>query len=220
MLHEHHLTVPRTARYLTVGEPGPAVRDVWIVCHGYGQLAADFAKRFAVIAAPHRLIVAPEALSRFYHDHPTGGPHQNSPVGATWMTREDRSAEIADQVTYLERLVEEIQGRVSPPLSLTLLGFSQGVATLCRWLAHSSVRPRRVICWGAPIPEDVHIGELASFRGAEIVLVSGLRDTMVQAGRIQADHARLTTLGLHVDLLTFAGGHRLDDDTLRRLAEK
>ena len=25
MIHEHHLTVARTARYYTVGEPGPAV---------------------------------------------------------------------------------------------------------------------------------------------------------------------------------------------------
>ena len=37
---ELHLTVPRTARYWTLGEPGPGLRQVWIACHGYGQLAA------------------------------------------------------------------------------------------------------------------------------------------------------------------------------------
>jgi len=218
MLHEHHLTVSRTARYVTVGEPGPEARDVWIVCHGYGQLATDFAQRFAVIAAPERLIVAPEALSRFYHDHPLGGPHQTSAVGASWMTREDRAAEIADQVTYLDRLVEEITFRVAAPLSLTALGFSQGVATMCRWLAHSATRPRRIVCWGGGIPDDVRVSDLAVFRSAEIVLVSGLRDTMVQAGRLEAAYQWLAQAGLRVQLLTFHGGHRLDDDTLRALA--
>src|SRR3712207_7068610 len=45
---EHHLTVPRTARFWTLGPAAPnadgvaAVRDVWIACHGYGQLAGEF----------------------------------------------------------------------------------------------------------------------------------------------------------------------------------
>ena len=42
-MQEHHLSVERTARYYTLGSlDGP--RDVWFVCHGYGQLAARFLK--------------------------------------------------------------------------------------------------------------------------------------------------------------------------------
>jgi hypothetical protein len=42
MIHEHHLTVRRTARYHVLGDAAEAIREVWIVCHGYGQLAAEF----------------------------------------------------------------------------------------------------------------------------------------------------------------------------------
>ena len=47
---EHHLTVPRSARYAVLGEPGPHVRTLWIAIHGYGQLAARFARRCGPLA--------------------------------------------------------------------------------------------------------------------------------------------------------------------------
>src|SRR5438309_2238381 len=31
-VHEHHLPVSRTARYHTLGAPGPGTREVWVVC--------------------------------------------------------------------------------------------------------------------------------------------------------------------------------------------
>src|SRR5262245_60478000 len=96
-LREHELTVRRTARYYTMGGEGGALRDVWMVCHGYGQVAARFARHFNGIATPERLLILPEALSRFYIDVAA-----REVVGASWMTREHRQAEIADYVAYLD----------------------------------------------------------------------------------------------------------------------
>ena len=69
-MSEHRFTTTRSARYFLLGEPGPAVRDLWIACHGYGQLAADFLESFGGIAAPDRLVATPEGLSRFYIGEP------------------------------------------------------------------------------------------------------------------------------------------------------
>ena len=66
MQAEHHIAVTRSARYFTLGQAGTGITDVWFACHGYGQLAADFVKEFECIDAPERLVVVPEALSRFY----------------------------------------------------------------------------------------------------------------------------------------------------------
>ncbi len=44
---EQRIDVPKTARYLTLG-PTDAT-DLWIVLHGYGQLAGRFLRRFAPI---------------------------------------------------------------------------------------------------------------------------------------------------------------------------
>ena len=79
---------------------------MWVVCHGYRQLARRFIREFQGIAGAERRIVAPEGLSRFYLDE-EGGPHgPEARVGATWMTREDRIAEIDDYVAYLDALAE------------------------------------------------------------------------------------------------------------------
>jgi predicted esterase len=218
MLHEHHLPVLRTARYYTLGEPGPMARDIWIACHGYGQLAADFIVRMSALASPERLVAAPEGLSRFYHERARGGSHATSPVGASWMTREDRAAEIADQVAYLDALADVLMARAAPHrVRLTALGFSQGVATVCRWLAHSRIRADRLVCWGGPMPEDVRSGDVSVFRNTRIWLVAGSRDEFATPDRVAEAAAAMQAAGLDTLRLTFDGGHRLDDATLARL---
>ncbi len=48
------------------------------------------------------------------------------------MTKEDRENEIADYVDFLDAVFGEV---VTPGARVTVLGFSQGVATAARWLA-------------------------------------------------------------------------------------
>ena len=53
----------------TPGGGGGVVRSVWLVLHGYRQLADRFVARFEPVASPERLIMAPEGLNRFYLDN-------------------------------------------------------------------------------------------------------------------------------------------------------
>jgi predicted esterase len=218
--HEHHLTVARTARYYTLGEPR---RAVWIVAHGYGELAAAFAARFAPVDDGTRLIVAPEGLSRFYHaavaPPATSVPGPVSPtagaVGASWMTREDRESEIADQVVYLDAVHDAIFARVPrDAIRLTVLGFSQGVATVSRWLTRSRVRVDRLVCWAGIIPDEA----MAQLHGVPLTMVAGSRDVFAPPARVAEIEAQLVAAGLPFRQLSFTGGHRLDDDVLRALA--
>jgi predicted esterase len=218
---EHHLTVTRTARYVTLGEAGPATRELWIVCHGHGQLAARFVRHFALLDDGTRLIAAPEALSRYYIDAPAAGtPAAERRVGATWMTREDRLSEINDQVGYLDalhaHLVRQLDGRA---VRLHVLGFSQGVATVCRWLAASRVRPHDVTLWAGTLPPDLDLASAAdALRGARLVLVSGARDEFATPELLAHQDARLRDAGVRFRFVTFDGGHQLDAATLARLA--
>jgi len=217
---EHHLGVQRTARYFTLGGEGASISELWIACHGYGQLAAPFLEWFDGIASPSRLIVAPEALSRFYVDPNIAARGPTARVGATWMTREDREHEIADQVTYLDTLLD----RVRPPTNgggvrLRLLGFSQGVATVARWMARGRVRADGLILWAGSFPSDV---DLDVFRdrlsGAPVVVVVGKRDQLAPWAAADAQLERFGAAGIDARLVEFGGGHRLDDSTLAELA--
>ncbi|HUR91296.1 MAG TPA: hypothetical protein VMY38_01335, partial [Gemmatimonadaceae bacterium] len=107
-VRSHDIIVPRTSRYAVLGAPISEATEVWLVCHGYGQLAERFISRFSVIDDGKRMIVAPEGLSRFYLSSSSGGYSASDKVGASWMTREGRDAEIVDQVRYLELVCERV----------------------------------------------------------------------------------------------------------------
>jgi predicted esterase len=222
---EHHLTVTRTARYFSVGgegNGGDAVRDLWIVCHGYGQLAARFLEPFVSLETPWRRIVAPEGLSRFYLERSRVGVNTQASVGATWMTREDREHEIEDQISYLEALLDRLWPEATASgVRLRILGFSQGVATVTRWLVRGRrVRANEVILWAGSVPADVDLALLANrLAGAPVVFALGTRDELAPWAAADMEVGRFSAAGIHARLVTFDGGHRLDNATLAAIAD-
>lgn len=220
MTQERHITVRRTARYYLVGEMSPKVEDVWFACHGYGQLAGDFAKEFAVIEDPKRLIVVPEALSRFYVPADTGFHGPDAKIGATWMTREDREAEIADYVAYLDDLYTEIMSEIGDrQVRVTVLGFSQGGATANRWVTRGAVRTDRLLMWGCLLASDSDLNEAAAFfKSVELTLIYGTRDQFASTRMISDYEKLLAEKAVPFQIRRFDGGHRMDRQTLKELA--
>lgn len=218
-LPRHHLSVRRTASYYVLGAPSPQTRSVWYVLHGYRQLANRFIERFRGIATAERLIVAPEALNRFYLDDGDGtkvhGP--DAPVGATWMTRHDREAEIDDYVEYLDTLDASLD--LATSARRIVLGFSQGSQTAARWALLGRARVDRLVMWGGTLPHDVdaaaHLRRLRSLRP---VLVHGAQDRSLPSDRIEAERKRLADLGVEVEIVAHGGGHVIDQHALEQLA--
>ncbi len=216
-MREHHLQVPRSARYFTLGDAGPATREVWFVCHGYGQLAGRFLRHFDPLADGSRLVVAPEGLSRFYLG---SGAGRNDKIGASWMTREDRLNEIADYIRYLDALHAEILrdlGRNA--VRVRLLGFSQGTATVSRWATLGAVRPDRMILWGGEVPPDLDLVAAAdALRRVRLILVAGDQDEYITGKVLARDEGRLREQGIPFETRRFSGGHELDAGLLQELA--
>lgn len=214
---EHHIRVARTARYHTLGSL-ESPREVWFVLHGHAQLSAYFIRHFAALDDGSRLIVAPEGLNRFYLE-PThwqsAGPAR---VGATWMTREDRLAEIDDYVGYLDALYGAVVER-APPGRFVVLGFSQGVSTACRWLARSRARADLLVLWAGTLPVELDASSSAPLKSARIVRVLGDSDDMAGSEAVAAEDARAAAMGIAAPWIRFAGGHQIDADVLRKIAE-
>ena len=218
-MSERHIIISRTARIHLVGEPGAHIREVWFACHGYGQLASAFAAQLRAIASAERLIVAPEGLSRFYLDA-LDRDADTRRVGAAWMTREDREADIADYVGYLDRVHETIMSELpSSGVRVVILGFSQGVATVMRWVALGRAEAHALVLWAGGLAHDVDLdARAARFRAMAVTLVAGEHDRLVSDATLSAARERFQTAGVPHQVLRFAGGHRLDDAILRRLA--
>jgi hypothetical protein len=230
---EYRIRVPRTARYRVLGDPS-SCEEVWFVIHGYGQTAAGFVSTFEALpgAGGARCVVAPEALSRFYVEREIGPHGAESRVGASWMTRAAREQEIQDYVGYLDRVAAAVLrpgdgadvglepvspdlldgGRLRP----VVLGFSQGCETASRWVTYGRIRPAELVLWGGGLAVDLDRASAeAALSRLRLRLVVGTEDRW--GARRSAETERwLAGSGLTPDRLEYEGGHRIDDDTLRR----
>jgi predicted esterase len=167
-------------------------------------------------------VVAPEALSRFYVGRAAGGDPAR--VGATWMTREDRLAEIADYVRYLDRALDAAtEGIDLAALPVGVLAFSQGAATATRWVAHRHRHglavPGRLVIWGGALPDDLALdgADGDALRATRLTLVVGDADEFATPAVVAGQEARLHGAGVPYEVVRYPGGHRIDGAVLGRL---
>lgn len=218
--NSRHIAVTRTARYCTLGDEHASVEEVWFLLHGYGQLAGQFIRYFADLDDGTRLLVAPEALNRFYLVSPTAAPAADRPVGATWMTREDRDSEIGDYVAYLEALHETVLDRLEqPPARVIVLGFSQGAATASRWVDRGCAHADALVLWGGLLPPDVDLsGGRNVLSGVPLTILVGKEDQFVSAAQVDAQERALRAHGVPHAIQRYEGKHAVHRAVLRELA--
>ncbi len=217
-MEQHHLSVTRTARYITSGNSTDPP-TVWFVLHGYGQLAEPVARECSVLGANQNLVVVPEALSRFYLSDAQRLHGPDVSTAASWMTREDRESEIGDYVGYLDTLYDRVfEGIDRAKANVRVLGFSQGADTACRWIDRGRVRADHLVLWAGFCPPDVDLTRRDTpFGRMKISIVVGSSDTLATPERVAGLEARLE--GRDYDLVRFDGGHHLDRNVLLKLAE-
>ena len=212
-MQENYLHVKKTARYTTLGQRSAAVQKVIYLFHGYGQLATSFIEEFVYFADGTKYFIAPEGLSRFYISGSKGK------VGASWMTSENREQEIYDYLAYLDAVYQAENKQFSgEQIQTILLGFSQGVATVCRWLENLNVKADRLILWGGEIPPELALWRIrAHYPDLEVYLVAGTKDPFVRIDLLKEQEERLENAEIHYRKIRFDGKHELHPPTLQRI---
>jgi len=215
-MQEHHISVSRTARYFTLGNSS-GVAEVWFACHGYGQLASRFLEKLRVLDDGRRYLVAPEGLSRFYLSESA----TERRVGATWMTREDRLAEIDDYARYLDGVYADVFGSLDRArVSVHALGYSQGASTVSRWVAMGKAKIDRLTLWGGEFPPDLDLTldtVVNRLRAARMTLVYGRSDEYITPKVVSGVLERLRQHGIPYEEIPFDGGHEMNEAVLRSL---
>ena len=210
---QQQLTVSKTARYFLLGEPSAEIRHVWFVCHGYGQLASYFLKKFEPVAAADTLVVAPEGLHRFYTDGFSGR------IGASWMTKEDRADDIHDYINMLESVSQNVLAAIPQPVKIHVLGFSQGAATVVRWLANSELVPDSLTLWCSFFPPDVDwLAERKNNKQPDTHIVLASDDVFIKPEEGEKQLQLLYQSGLRFTAHRFDGKHTVDAVMLKKLA--
>lgn len=212
---QKNIIIPKTARYFVLGEPTEQIEEIWFVCHGYGQLANYFIKKFEVLNNGKNLIVAPEALHRFYWKD------FNGKVGASWMTKVDRVDEITDYINYLDLVYEEVLlSFKNKKVRINVLGFSQATATVCRWLANKKPAIDQLILWAGFFPHDLDFeNDKNYFNTIKPTVLIGKKDEFYNSEDIEKHKITMKEKEFVFDVIHFDGKHEIPEDILLQLID-
>lgn len=207
-----HIKVSKTARYFLSQTPHKKINQVWIVFHGYGQLADSLLKYFEPVFAKDTLVIAPEGLHRFYWNG------FNGKVSASWMTKEDRLSDIDDYINYLDELMNEIKPKINPSAFYHVLGFSQGAATVSRWATLGKNKFQSLTLWAGTFPDDIDYVKYLKFLNAlNLKVFIGTQDQFFDEEIVVKEINKLKTKGLKFKIIRFIGGHKIEESALSEL---
>ncbi len=210
-MQHYELKTTKTAHIYTFNRFTPETTSVWIVLHGYGQMAKYFIRKFNVLP-PQHFVIAPEALSRFYVQGYSGR------VGANWMTKEDRLTDIDDYIAYLDQVYEKFvwQNANAGKVQINVVGFSQGGATAARWVSKTRFKVDNLILWSCIFPEDVNFPEIEK-KALNYYVLYGLNDEFNVGEQVQKMKPILEQNRVNCRFIPFEGNHTIPPDVLKHL---
>ena len=222
---EETLSITIAATYEKLGKLDEHTEQIWLVCHGFGQLAKFFIRRFDILDPEKNLVIAPQGLSKFY----LNGQYEK--VGASWLTRENREIDLANVLIYLDAIYEsEIKLHFENPkiienikankLKINILGFSQGVSKICRWAVACQIPFDKLVLWAGRFPNEIHQEQLDFIKpDVEILLVVGNKDEYYQETYIEEEKQKLTDLIKPPKIIIFEGIHEVRRDVLEKIID-
>ncbi len=211
---ETQLQIQATYPVYTLNEFTDSTKTIWIACHGYGQLARYFVKRFDVLNSSENFVIAPQGLSRFYADGNYGK------VGASWMTKENRELDLHNQRQYFDVLFDQVLPGVNwDKCSLKLFGFSQGVTMISRLAVYKQLIFDQLVLWAGGMPHEQTAADWEYLpTSTKIDLVIGDKDEYFSQKTVESQVAKVKELtGLDPKLTVFDGKHEVTREVLSQI---
>ena len=208
MSQTHWMPVAQEQRVDSLGTLSDATKHVWVGLHGYGQLVQFFARHFRSLATEERAFVFPQGPHKFY----LNGVHGR--VGASWMTKDERLVDIANQRLYLGFVFQWIKQQ-APKATIHCVAFSQGVATIMRCIGHPDVQPSSILAWAGSWPPDLDETNRAALEELRFKACFGTRDEYITTEKQQEMRGYyLEKYNFEPSVSVYEGGHSFDVEKL------
>jgi len=211
-MQKNQITFNHKAPYYKLGSINDQSRNIWMIFHGYGQLAEEFQDKFSVINQDENVLVFPQGLSKFYLKE------IDKNIGASWMTAHDRDTDIENYLSYLNQVYDLEIEPYSKQLKFNILGFSQGVHTATRWIYRSGINYDKLILWGAGLAYEINKEIVsASFNKGKQCIALGDQDRFIDKGALDKIQSRYNSIGFDYQLIRYKGGHDIYPEVLKSL---
>lgn len=210
--HLQNTSYQATAPWYLLGDLSPATTDIWLVFHGYGQLAESFIQKFGFLVSETTAIVAPQGPDRFYFDH-------FRKVGASWTTRNQRETHLQNQQTYLDAMWSEVTAAISGEgVRIHSLAFSQGVSVQTRWLSSRKIGVEEMIFWAGGYPHDLEDGAWDyQSENTKVRCIVGESDEFLTPERMEEERTKILRYHPQAEFVMFEGKHEMPASVMREM---
>ena len=215
MSEEKEISYLATNSYSTLNTSSKSTKNVWFVCHGMGYLSRYFLQYFKDIDPDQNYIIAPQAPSKYYL------PPKLKHVGASWLTKENTVQETQNIMRYFDAVFEAERLHEKSPL--ILLGYSQGVSVILRYIAQRKVQCSQIVLMSGGIPKELTINDFKYLDPhTKISLIYGTKDPYLDEVRLQKEKVRVRELFGHCKLqvTSFEGGHEVNTELIKNLVDQ
>lgn len=204
----YNFTTKKTTIVLTSGNDN--AQNLWLVLHGYGQHVEEFSKEFTKLESDN-FLVFPEALNTFYLKS------GRADTGSSWMTKYRREYDIQDNIHYLNSVYSKfLLSKLTDNKKFYAFGFSQGAATLVRWLAMNNIKVDKIILWGAVFPPDIHHENyLQKLKQLEWLYFIGTNDEFISNEEKQKQKEFFIHQNFSFQWIEYDGKHAINTDILK-----
>jgi predicted esterase len=204
-------TIINSKFYLSSDIYKEQVSKVWIVFHGYGQLAKFFLKKFETLFSQKYLFIAPQGLHQFYLNGFSGR------IGSSWMTSNDRDDQIENYLIYLSKL-EQLLLELDSSVELNVLGFSQGGNTMSRFLESSKLKFNKIVFWGSEFANDInHSKFFENYQHSNFIICYGNQDQFISNDKVIKLKNIFNQYDFKPETIVFQGGHEICIDTFKKI---
>jgi len=209
-MHEYPVAYTQQSHFVTSHAPTGLETEIWLILHGYGQLSEFFIRKFRPVFDASRLIVAAEGIHRGYREGFSGR------VGANWMTKHRRETDIENGMRYLDAVVDAVMNYYEVFPTINAFGFSQGAATVSRWVAHTALPVEKMVLWGGGLAHELDENVMREVaKGLDVTLVAGDKDPFIPGEVLEEQFERMGKFSFrNLQKRTFDGAHDLNERLL------
>lgn len=194
--------------YSILNEISPATQKVWIACHGIGYLSKYFIRYFKNFDQD-TCVIAPQAPSKYYQNN------QFKYVGASWLTRENTALDLENVLNYLDEIYRTESLKHLP---LYLMGYSQGVSIITRWLAKRKISCEGLVLHSGSIPQEFTAEDFTSKIKTQVHLIYGTKDEYIHSEHLEGQLKYAQSLfGNQLKLHPFEGKHVVNTEILETI---
>ena len=208
---EKEISYSSTNSYSTLNSLTSKTKTVWFVCHGMGYLSRYFINYFKELNVDENYIISPQAQSKYYI------APKFKHVGSSWLTKENTIAETENVMSYFDAVLKAEQ--LSKGINLIVLGYSQGVSVVMRYVAKRQLHCSKLVLMSGGIPKELVAKDFDFLNEkTKVSLIYGKQDEYMNEERMVYEKQRAIELfEKEVDIISFDGKHEVNVTLINKI---